>query len=354
MFERFTDRARRVVVLSQEEARRLRHNYIGTEHILLGLLGERDGVAARALERFNLTLEGAREEVSAMVGTGTIAMKGHIPFTPRAKKTLELSLREALQLHHNYIGTEHILLGVIREGEGVGAQILREHAADLLPVRVAVLELLQTAGAAAGPHLLRGRRRSLAGSGETPELTEEEAGQPTTLAAEASLKEAARLAGGQAMGSHHLMLAALSDPNAAGARALSGLGIDLDRAKEALRGADVTGTSDELPEDAGRRQMVIRVAEDRLTIEATDPTILALGQAALGAVGDQAEPPGTIRGDHPASLSLSDLWQTLRDSLFDIGRRARASAEPEAPANTEQPAKTEESTKPDEPGNEVA
>jgi ATP-dependent Clp protease ATP-binding subunit ClpA len=348
MFERFTDRARRTVVLAQEEARRLKHNYIGTEHILLGLLGERDGVAARALQQFNLTLEGARDEVRAMVGTGTIALKGHIPFTPRAKKTLELALREALELHHNYIGTEHILLGVIREGEGVGANILREHAADLMPVRVAVLDLLHASGAASGPRLLRGRRRSRAGSGDTPELPEGEADQPATLAAEASLTEAARLAAGQAIGSHHLILAALSDPNAAAARALSGLGIDLERAREALRDADVTGTSDELPEDAGRRQMVIRVAEDRLTIEATDSTILALGKAALEAVGDQAKPPRTIRGDHPASLSLSDLWQTLRDSLYDIQHRARASAEPE-PA-----AKPEKSAKPEEPGSEVA
>jgi ATP-dependent Clp protease ATP-binding subunit ClpA len=358
MFERFTDRARRAVVLAQEEARRLQHSYIGTEHILLGLLGERDGIAARALQRFGLTLDGAREEVAALVGTGTSSVKGHIPFTPRAKKTLELALREALELHHNYIGTEHILLGVIREGEGAGAKVLREHAADLLPVRVAVLDLLQVAGAARGGHWLRRRIRSLAGSGETAELPEEEAGQATTLAAEASLTEAARLAGEQAVGSHHLMLAALSDPNAAAARALRGLGIDLDRAREALRHADVTGTSDELAEDAGRRQMVIRVAEDRLTIEATDPTIVALGQAALDAVGDQAEPPGTIRGDHPASISLSDLWQTLRDSLFDIGRRARASAESEAPAQPEKPEprkpEPEKPAKPDEPGTGTA
>jgi ATP-dependent Clp protease ATP-binding subunit ClpC len=331
MFERFTDRARRVVVLAQEEARRLQHNYIGTEHILLGLLGERDGIAARALQRFSLTLEDARDEVTAMVGTGTATMKGHIPFTPRAKKTLEYALREALELHHNYIGTEHILLGVIREDEGVGAKVLRKHSADLLPVRVAVLDLLQLAGAARGGRWLRRRVRGPVSAGEAPgaELPEEEAGQPTTLAAEASLSEAARLAGEQAVGSHHLMLAALSDPNAAGVRALSALGIDLDRAREALRKVDVSGTSDELAEDAGRRQMLIRVADDRLTIEATDPTIVTLGQAALKALGDQARPPGTIRGDLQASLSLSDLWQTLRDSLFDIGRRARESAEQE-------------------------
>src|SRR6185437_13573382 len=128
MFERFTSRARHVVVLAQEEARRLRHNYIGTEHLLLGLLGEPDGVAGRVLAGFGMSLEATRREVTAIVSAGTTAPSGHIPFTPRAKKVLELSLREALQLQHHYIGTEHILLGLIREGEGVAAQILLQHA----------------------------------------------------------------------------------------------------------------------------------------------------------------------------------------------------------------------------------
>src|SRR5215475_7491835 len=143
MFERFTSRARHAVVLAQEESRRLRHNYIGTEHILLGLLAEPDGIASRVLAGFGLSLEGARDEVATIIGTGTAAPSGHIPFTPRAKKTLELALREALQLHHNYIGTEHILLGVIREGEGVGAQVMKQHA-DLLAIRMAVLDRLPT------------------------------------------------------------------------------------------------------------------------------------------------------------------------------------------------------------------
>src|SRR5215471_5007451 len=144
MFERFTSRARHAVVLAQEESRRLRHNYIGTEHLLLGLIGEPDGLASRVLADFGMSLEGARQEVAAIIGLGAAAPSGHIPFTPRAKKTLELALREALQLHHNYIGTEHILLGVIREGEGVGAQIMRQHA-DLMTIRMAVLDRLPTA-----------------------------------------------------------------------------------------------------------------------------------------------------------------------------------------------------------------
>src|ERR687891_1000079 len=142
MFERFTDRARRVVVLAQEEARMLNHNYIGTEHILLGLIHEGEGVAAKALESLGISLEGVRSQVEDIIGQGQQAPSGHIPFTPRAKKVLELSLREALQLGHNYIGTEHILLGLIREGEGVAAQVLVKLGADLGRVRQQVIQLL--------------------------------------------------------------------------------------------------------------------------------------------------------------------------------------------------------------------
>src|SRR5881398_2951789 len=142
MFERFTDRARRVVVLAQEEARMLNHNYIGTEHILLGLIHEGEGVAAKALESLGISLEAVRAQVEEIIGQGQQAPSGHIPFTPRAKKVLELSLREALQLGHNYIGTEHILLGLIREGEGVAAQVLVKLGADLSRVRQQVIQLL--------------------------------------------------------------------------------------------------------------------------------------------------------------------------------------------------------------------
>ena len=142
MFERFTDRARRVVVLAQEEARMLNHNYIGTEHILLGLIHEGEGVAAKGLEALGISLEGVPAQVDEIIGQGQQAPSGHIPFTPRAKKVLELSLREALQLGHNYIGTEHILLGLIREGEGVAAQVLVKLGADLNRVRQQVIQLL--------------------------------------------------------------------------------------------------------------------------------------------------------------------------------------------------------------------
>jgi ATP-dependent Clp protease ATP-binding subunit ClpC len=156
VFERFTDRARRVVVLAQEEARLLNHNYIGTEHILLGLIHEGEGVAAKALESLGISLEAVRSQVEEIIGQGSSSPSGHIPFTPRAKKVLELSLREALQLGHNYIGTEHILLGLIREGEGVAAQVLVKLGADLSRVRQQVIQLLsgysgkETAGATTG------------------------------------------------------------------------------------------------------------------------------------------------------------------------------------------------------------
>ena len=153
MFERFTDRARRVVVLSQEEARLLNHNYIGTEHILLGLIHEHEGVAAKALESLDITLESVRGQVEEIIGQGGDSPSSHIPFTPRAKKILELSLREALQLSHNYIGTEHILLGLLREGEGVAAQVLAKLGADLDRVREQVVLLLAAPGEASSSPL---------------------------------------------------------------------------------------------------------------------------------------------------------------------------------------------------------
>ncbi|HYZ98619.1 MAG TPA: Clp protease N-terminal domain-containing protein, partial [Acidimicrobiales bacterium] len=170
MFERFTDRARRVVVLAQEEARLLNHNYIGTEHILLGLIHEGEGVAAKALESLGISLEAVRQQVEEIIGQGGSSPSGHIPFTPRAKKVLELSLREALQLGHNYIGTEHILLGLIREGEGVAAQVLVKLGADLSRVRQQVIQLLSGYQGAGGPGAEKAGATAGPGTGE---------GQPT-------------------------------------------------------------------------------------------------------------------------------------------------------------------------------
>jgi ATP-dependent Clp protease ATP-binding subunit ClpA len=336
MFERFTSNARQVVVRAQEEARLLHHNYIGTEHILLGLLGVPDGHAFRALESFGLSLEGGRQEVAAMIGPGKSDPKGHIPFTPRAKKTLELSLREALQLHHNYIGTEHILLGLIREGDGVAAQIMKKHA-DLILIRMAVLDLLPGAISEGSQHRRWLRRRAEAMSMGDPETPAGEQELSATPAADTTLSEAARLAGLKPVGSHHLLLAALTDPETAAARALASLGVDLGRARDALRSVDVKGTSDEQPEEAGRRQMVVRVLEDKLTIEASDPVIIKAGRAAVDALASQADPAGTIRGDLDASASLAKVWQALLDSLDTIRRRASASVAPAPVAETTEP-----------------
>ena len=157
MFEQFTDRARRVVALAQDEARMLNHDYIGTEHILLGLIHEGNGVAAKALESLGISLDAVRQQVLEIIGRGEQAPPGHIPFTPRAKKVLELSLREALQLGHNYISAEHILLGLIREGDGVAAQVLVKLGADLNRVRQQVIQLL---------HGYQGKEPVSAGTGE--------------------------------------------------------------------------------------------------------------------------------------------------------------------------------------------
>jgi ATP-dependent Clp protease ATP-binding subunit ClpC len=160
MFERFTDRARRVVVLAQEEARMLNHAHIGTEHLLLGLVHEGQGVAARALEALGISLEAVRREVEEIIGRGEQPPSGHIPFTPRAKKVLELSLRESNQLGHEYIGTEHILLGLLREGEGVAAQVLVKMGTDLNRVRQQVIELLHGHSGERPPSGRRVRARS--------------------------------------------------------------------------------------------------------------------------------------------------------------------------------------------------
>ncbi len=159
LFERFTERARQVVVLAQDEARALKHNYIGTEHILLGLLREEEGLAARVLESLDITVEEVRAQVARIVGQGDEVTTGQIPFTPRAKKVLELALREALSLGHNYIGTEHILLGLVRENEGVAARILLDFDADAEKIRNEIIRMLVWSRAVVRPAPVRPRAR---------------------------------------------------------------------------------------------------------------------------------------------------------------------------------------------------
>ena len=256
MFERFTDRARRVVVLSQEEARLLNHNYIGTEHILLGLVHEGEGVAAQALTSVGIRLPAVRVQVEEIIGQGGSSPSGHIPFTPRSKRVLELALREALQLGHNYIGTEHILLGLIREGEGVAAQVLVKLGADLSGVRERIIQLL---AGHAGP--------SGAAGESTVGLDVADQAASMRLAARAAasgvvfprrgemlarsldrivfrrftvsacrvllLAESEALRLGQATtGVEHLLLGLLAEEEGEAARALAALGVDLGRGRE--------------------------------------------------------------------------------------------------------------------------
>ena len=393
MFERFTNRARHVVVLAQEEARMMSHNYIGTEHVLLGLLGEPDSIGGQVLASFGMARDGVREEVVERIGRGKSEPRGHIPFTPRAKKTLELSLREALAIKHNYIGTEHILLGLIREGEGVAAQIMRGHA-DLTDIRAAVLTAVSAAdpgeaaeadeGAEETNAVLRWLRQRLSRHGATsvpfrPDLPGAEPATRGTPAVEAALQQAARLAGPLPVGSHHLLLAALQDTNSAASSALASLGVDLDDLRSKLRVARVTGTSDEQPEQAGRRQMSIEVTDEILHVVLTDPVIVEAGQEALraanaraaaaakrgtaeeaGAEGAGGEPSAeaaestsvtstVIRGDNPHAAGLANVWLELRKTLNIIAdptsqpRRTRIAVRPPAAPGDqpEQPEKTD-------------
>ncbi len=300
-------------MLSQDEARRFNHNYIGTEHLLLGLLAEPEGVARRALLAAGLTLDDARARVQAAVGRGKRPPSGHIPFTPSAKKVLELALREALSLHHDYIGTEHLLLGLIREREGLGARLLTEAGIDPLSLRMIVLDFVP-AGAAVEtrrrPFWARSRH-DLPAQAETGDVLR------TTTATDTSLDEARRLAGDGAVGSHHLLLATLSDSTSAAAKALRSLGIDLDQARSALREVDVVGTTDELPEEVGRRQLVMRVTGSTLVMETTDPTLVAAAEGILAASGGHE-----IRGNDARTRGFAEIWRAWQASLQATAERA--------------------------------
>src|SRR6201992_64873 len=230
MFERFTDRARRVVVLAQEEARMLNHNYIGTEHILLGLIHEGEGVAAKSLESLGISLEGVRSQVEEIIGQGQQAPSGHIPFTPRAKKVLELSLREALQLGHNYIGTEHILLGLIREGDGVAAQVLVNLGADLNQVRQQVIQLLHGYRGERDPAPLTSgsvEAEYAANRGSTTERFTDRAQRVIVLA-----QEEARMLNHNYIGTEHILLGLLHAGEGLAAKALESLGISLEAVRQ--------------------------------------------------------------------------------------------------------------------------
>jgi ATP-dependent Clp protease ATP-binding subunit ClpA len=296
VFERFTDRARRVVVLAQEESRLLNHDFIGTEHILLGLIHEGEGVAAQALGALGIRLEAVRAGVEETVGQGESTPSGHIPFTPRAKKVLELSLREALQFGHNYIGTEHLLLGLIREGEGVAATVLVGMGADLERVRTKVVELLAGRAGAGATGLTTDvgtRATLLATSVAAPARSGPTGGEPAgsgldrvlvrrlTLPSRRVLllaeSEALRL-GHVSVGSEHLLLGLLAEGEGEAATALAGLGIDLDavraRAEQTLGRRTLAGTAqvrfDDAALDALERALVEALGAGHETIESAD------------------------------------------------------------------------------------
>jgi ATP-dependent Clp protease ATP-binding subunit ClpA len=234
MFERFSDPARRVVVLAQEEARLLNHNYIGTEHLLLGLIHEGEALAARALRSLGINLDTVRQEVDEIIGRGGSPPSGHIPFTPRAKKVLELSLREAMQLGHNHIGTEHILLGLLREGEGVACQVLVKLGANLPKVRARVYELL------AGGAMEETTAERVPIPGVSSELR--------AVIAEAS--RAAEAKGASEVAPIHLFLAAVDHPDGAAGRMLRAVGIDPEELRRrVLAEPDGEDESTEGPED---------------------------------------------------------------------------------------------------------
>ncbi|MGH9280333.1 MAG: Clp protease N-terminal domain-containing protein [Acidimicrobiales bacterium] len=312
MFERFTDRARRVVVLAQEESRLLNHNYIGTEHLLLALIHEGEGVAAKALENLGITHEAVKADVMKIVGQGAGSASGHIPFTPRAKKVLEFSLREALQLGHNYIGTEHLLLGMLREGEGIAAQVLKQLGGDLSAVRHEVVQVLsgysRSAPSATPPS-------DPAHPGHTP------AGRRTAT-------QARRLAGPEAVGSQHYLLAALDDESSLAARALAALGISREQVEEALRSTERAGTSDELPEEAGARTLRLVTDARGVRLEIEDPELLAI----LVPLVDGGLVPASLPGGEPLAASFQQLWRAVSDAIHDVGVRGAAAAEPDQPS----------------------
>ena len=277
------------MVSAQDEARELDHNYIGTEHILLGLLTTSDSLASASLSALGYTHDDVQASVEAMIGRGKAPGGGHIPFTPRAKKVLELSLREALQLKHNYIGTEHILLGLVREGEGVAAQILAEKN-PLDRIRGEVLARIESPGA-----------REAHGAGRTP-------------AAHDVLAMAAELAGDAPVGSHHILEAILEQPDSAAAKVLTDAGIDLDQLAAKLDEVSTEDTADDTPEQAAARQLELSVTDETVTIVLRDARSLELGKQIVELNGG----PLTTRG--PQLDLLTRLWAAVNGWLATTAR----------------------------------
>jgi len=299
MFERFTDRARRVVVLAQEESRLFNHNFIGTEHILLGLLHEGEGVAARCLEQLGVSLDAARLQVAQIIGRASSSPSGHIPFNPRAKKVLELSLREAMTLDHDYIATQHLLLGILREGEGVAIQVLVNLGADLDRLRHLVLQAIP-----------EGR------GGEPP---------PARPAPSAFGAQARSVATAEMMGSGDLLLAMLGDDQSLAARALVNLGVTIEAVEIQLA---ALAAADRLPAEAGARQLQLRVEGEEVAVVLSEP---GLAQALVVALDDRDRAKGdpgspgpsgsearVITNDDAAGAGFGELWADVRFGIDQV------------------------------------
>ncbi|MFJ1969208.1 Clp protease N-terminal domain-containing protein [Streptomyces sp. NPDC087903] len=290
-FERFTVEARKVVVTAQEEARLLRHSHIGTEHILLGLLDVPDSMAAKVLRQLGYDKETAQVDIAGVVKPGAEELSGHIPFAPRAKKTLELALREAQQLHHNHIGTEHILLALVREGEGVGAKVLAERINPISNIRAAVLAAVE--GAQDVP------------AGPWP------AGTPAT---EDTVSTASALAGGAPVGSHHLLEAMLRAENSMAARVLRELGVDPGAVAAKIDELDPETTTDANPEEAAARTMEIRLVDDEVHLILRDPTTVTIAKKVTELSG------GPIQGVGPVAGMFVPLWRSTNQLLLQFQR----------------------------------
>ena len=293
MFERFSDNARQAVVLAQVECRRLNHRSIGTEHLLLGLLGMPDSSAGRALGRLGLSQESARAEVEQLVGRGERPPTGHVPFTPRAKKVLELSLREALKLKHNYIGSAHILLAIVREGEGVAAQTLRLRLGGLDKMREAALTEI------------RGGSQRPAATARTP-------------AAEEVLRLAEQLAAGAPVGSHHLLEALARSHRSMAAQVLAGLGIDPENIAARLDTIDLESTSDITPELAAAAKMRLRLDGDEVHLVLADAETVKLARQLTELAG------GELTGAEPLAGPFVGLFGATREALAALHRSLAA------------------------------
>lgn len=305
MFERFTAEARTVVVRAQEEARALQHNYIGTEHVLLGLFAMPTSVAAQALRKLGVTAASVREAIEVEVGRGKEAPAGHIPFTKRAKKVLELALREALGLKHNYIGTEHVLLGIVREGEGLAAKILAGQLRDIGAIRTTVRELID-----------KGHREHP--GGEAPSRT---------TAADEVVTVALALAGEAPMGSHHLLEALVRAEGSMAAKVLGDLGVDAATIARKVDELDAEDTTDATPEESAARKMELRVASgeagDEVQLVFRDEATVGLAKSVTDLVG------GPITATVPVTGKFVPLWTSTNDMLVSLLQSLRDEPSPE-------------------------